>query len=99
MTTIVDGLPTAKYVLFSMFYAVSILGVMFGICGIFGAIRKNRCLLCMYSVAIVFMTLLGASVGTAGLVFFPQVFQGTTCSTAGSNGFSPFIPTFNSYYA
>ena len=71
MDTVVDGLPLAKLILFSSFYAISILTIGFGISGLIGTIKKNRCLLCLYSIAILFLFLLALAVGIAGLIFFP----------------------------
>jgi hypothetical protein len=98
MDTVVDGLPTAKYVLFSCFYALTILGIIIGVCGCVGAVKRHRCLLCCYALAILALTALGVAVGIAGLVFFPKVFTNTTCATNNNNNLAYFIPVFNTLY-
>ena len=61
-------------------YSLSSLTIIFGICGLIGSIKKNKCLLCIYSGQSIILVGLGLGVGIASLIFLPNLFNGTTCN-------------------
>jgi hypothetical protein len=95
--TPLDGLPKAKSVAFGLFYTISVLTIVFGLCGVIGTLRKHRGMLCLYSFQSTVVCLMSLGLGISAFVFLPSVFKGSTCSSSSSLSNS-FIPKFNDLY-